>query len=626
MTRTRLVTSLGLALCALTFGCSESRAPGSDGGVDVPDATPVDLPTDATWLDEPAVDGGSETDANVLSDFGVVETCTTPGAFETVGCATCGTTDRFCTSARIWEYSACTVPADAVCTPGDTGTTACGTMCGTQAARCDVSCHWVASGGCAGEGPCVPGTPARTTDGCTGGNTRDRVCEATCTWGAYTACTTMPTDFDGDGATYDVDCDDTSASIFPGSTRPCGTFFCAGSARASTGTQTCNGPGWSVCASPCVEPTPVPCPSGYGEVRACATGGCDSSATETRVCAAGTWGAWSGCPAPGTRPAACDPTLGAACGTCGEGTTYAICDGACVPTVSACFGRGCEPGTATRDLTGCGAGMYRDTVCAATCLPTGTGVCTAFPPEVDILLVIDVTGSHTAVVTRNASVLATELAGAVLADADVRVGVTTFADFPTNPYGSPGDVPFTGVLAPTADSALVTSTLAALPGMNGNDLPESGMEALWDLAGGTPSSESRPFVCATGLVGGGCWRPAAQRAVIVITDVSQHNAPHPALAAGALVEPYAGIAPAPPVWSAVRDRLLSEHIALFAIVPASSTPGAYSDAFPQLQLLVSEVGQDPSQSIAAYPAGTLDWTTVSRDMAAMLARYLGLTP
>lgn len=633
----RAVISLGLAMSVLAIGCNESHSLDTDGGtgpgdtLPPPDAPPTDAPpSDALGADGGAddasidIDGGAP-DAPPVADSGPAETCTTPGAFENVPCGTCGTVDRFCTSSFVWEYGTCVSAPDAVCMPGESGTTPCGTMCGTQTARCDTSCHWITSGACGGEGVCVPGTTERTMGGCTGGQTRGRACTSACGWGDYSSCTSPPTDFDGDGATYDVDCDDTTSAILPGSTRACGSFLCAGSAFPVEGTQTCAGPGWSACARPCAEV--VPCRNGSTETRSCPTGGCDVGDIETRVCSAMTWGAWSGCGAPTPRPPSCDPTAGSACGTCGEGVSYSICDGSCAPASTGCFGRGCTPGTRSRDVTGCPAGQYRDTLCDATCTAGAPGACMPFPPEVDILLVVDVTGSHTGVVMRNASILATELAGSVLADADVRVGVARFADFMESPYGGPGDEPFAGILAPTDDSSMVTTALTSLPGMGGGDGPESGMEALWVIAGGMPNPQSRPFACPAGLIAGGCWRPAAQRAVILVTDISQHNAPHPALAGGALLEPYVGVTPAPPVWSAVRDRMVSEGIALFGIIPSSTGWGVDSyEVVPQMELLVTEVGQDPSQSIAVYPVGSTDWTDVSREMAMMLARYLGLTP
>lgn len=629
MTYTRLLTMVGLAVCALAAGCSDSHATETDGGGVLGDAFPGDGPgfDGAPWDPDATVlgDGGDWTDAAPPVDSGPAEACGTPGAFETVPCEGCGTTDRFCTSARVWEYAACTLPPDAVCTPGDIGSTACGAMCGTQTARCDTACHWIGSGACGGGGVCAPGTAERTASGCGAGQTRGRGCTAACAWGPYSACSAAPSDFDGDGFTYDLDCDDTRAAVHPGSTRGCGEFLCAGAMGPSAGTQTCNGPGWGDCVRPCAEV--APCSTGSTETRACPTGGCDVSGAETRTCGATAWGAWSGCPTPTPRPASCDPTTGSACGTCGEGVSYEICDAFCAPHASACFNRGCTPGTHSRDVTGCPAGQYRDTVCDVTCAPGAAGACVAFPPLVDILLLVDVTGSHTGVVMANASILATELAGTVLRDADVRVGVARFADFQESPYGGMGDEPFGGVLAPTADSAMVTSALTGLPGMGGGDGPEAGMEALWVVSGGTPNPESRPFVCGPGLVAGGCWRPAAQRAVILITDIAQHNAPHPALPAGTLLEPYTGITPAPPVWTAVRDRMVSEGVALFALIPSATGWGTDSyEVGPQMDQLIGELGQTPAQSIAVYPAGTTDWTAASREMATMLARYLGLTP
>jgi hypothetical protein len=291
---------------------------------------------------------------------------------------------------------------------------------------------------------------------------------------------------------------------------------------------------------------------------------------------------------------------------------------------TACFGGGCVPGTSRRVSTGCAAGEYRVRVCDAACVLGDPGPCVAGRPELDVMLLVDVTGSHTSIVTANAMVLASELVGTLLADMSVAVGVATFADYPYAPYGGDGDLPFNGILAPTADLAMVEAALRSLPGMGGADGPESGMEALHVLAGGAAHPSSRPFTCAAGREAGGCWRPLADRAIVIVTDISQHNAPHPAaMPAGSLVEPYTMVPPpAPPVWMGVRTLLSDGGFGLFAIVPTGSPFGG--DVYqpqPQLELLTRELGEDPTQVVVTYPMGTTDLTSAARTLAMRLSAY-----
>ncbi len=627
--------ALPCALGALTLSaCPSTNTVGDDAGP-ASDDTGMVLPRDAFASDTPRdpVDAFLGVDAAATSDARAAETCTTPGTLESVSCGRCGTQSRFCTSARVWEYDACSEPADAVCDPGTMGTAPCGDRCGTVSARCDAMCHFIPSGACGGEGECTPGSVERTADGCASGATRGRSCSATCGWGMFGTCTDTPDDFDGDGVSYANDCDDTDASIVIGSTEACGLFVCNGAPPMDgvTGSRTCVGPGWSVCARPatCVELPPASCGamSTYFETRSCATEGCDTGATEFRECRSGAWSSWSGCVPARPRPATCD-AVASTCGACGEGVAFSVCDAACAPTLSECFGVGCVPGTRRRSTTGCAAGEYRETLCSASCAAGAPGACMAFRPEVDVLLLVDNTGSHTGLVMENAARLATELVGGLLADADVRVGVASFADFPRGAYGSSPDEPFRALLAPTSDMATITAALTGLEFRGGGDLPESGVEALYVAAGGLPHPDSFPFACAMGLGAGGCWRASAQRAVVMLTDITQHNIPSPAYMGGAVIDPYLGFMPVPPTWATARDQMIATNVAFFAMVPE---PGVFStsgdgDAPSQMRFMASELAQEPDDSIVVYPAGERDLTTASRAMVANLRAYLGLTP
>jgi hypothetical protein len=253
-------------------------------------------------------------------------------------------------------------------------------------------------------------------------------------------------------------------------------------------------------------------------------------------------------------------------------------------------------------------------------------MCMAAVEEVDIMILVDVTGSHTALVRSNAEALANELAEALLLDADVRVGVSVFADFPVSPHGSPGDVPFRGLLVPTGMATMTESTIEMLPSMYGGDGPESGIEALSILAGGAVHPDAEPFDCPAGTEEGGCFRPGSWRAVVVLTDITQHNAPHPSLPAGTLVEPYSVVDPDPATWAEARTRMIASGLALFAIVPSSGGSGvsAWSPA-PQLELLADELGQDPSTSVTTYTPGTMDLGPAIRTTADRLRDYFLLT-
>jgi len=256
------------------------------------------------------------------------------------------------------------------------------------------------------------------------------------------------------------------------------------------------------------------------------------------------------------------------------------------------------------------------------------GACTPLPTELDVMILADMTGSHAGTISSNARVLATELAAPLLMDSSVRVGVAYFADFPVGFYGSMGDVPFGGSIAPTTDPMAVGAALMSLPMMSGGDLPESGVEALYVLAGGTPHPLARAMTCPSGTLTGGCWRPGAQRIVVMLTDVAQHNAPSSAVPPGTLVAPYGpDLTPPSPVWIDARSAMLSQGVALFAIVPNTSPSGPMEDPSAQLQLLITELGGNPATQIVTYPlAFPVDLTTAAREMAMRIATFAMLPP
>ncbi len=104
--------------------------------------------------------------------------CDSPGSIETVECGLCGTQERFCTSAGVWEYGPC--GSEGVCDPGTTEDSTCGN-CGTTTSRCNTSCEWVA-GECSDEGECAPGDMRTTGAGCPSGEERVDTCDATCSY------------------------------------------------------------------------------------------------------------------------------------------------------------------------------------------------------------------------------------------------------------------------------------------------------------------------------------------------------------------------------------------------------------------------------------------------------------
>jgi len=281
----------------------------------------------------------------------------------------------------------------------------------------------------------------------------------------------------------------------------------------------------------------------------------------------------------------------------------------------ACSGEGvCMAGSSVAMTCG-SAGMLM-----VTCSP----MCT-LPPScpLDVMLLIDRTGSHNTLMDGNRARIDSQLIAPLLAAGDVRVGISYFADYPVSPFGAAGDVPFGGQEPPTTDAAALTAALSALPSLGGMDQPESGIEALDVLAGGTPATDATPFSCMAGLDAGGCWRPGAMRAVIVLTDVSQHNAPHPAIPGGGLVVPYTAALMAP-TWDDVRPRMMSTGLGLFAVVRDRGST-VTEDGYSQLSLLAMQLGQDPAECMAPHTLTTTgDLTPQLMQVKDFVVAYYGL--
>ncbi len=452
-------------------------------------------------------------------------------------------------------------PPETCDAPGAVETVSCG-MCGSVERFCTAAGVW-AYGVCEGEGECAAGTTGSIACGNCG--VQATRCTASCTWEPTGACTAegecapgaMMTTSDGcpSGQTREVTCDDTCAFVetmacradacpTPGAieTVPCG--MCGSRERFCNSTRT-----WE-----------------YG---ACMGEG---------VCVPGTTGTTS-------------------CGRCGS--QPARCTTSCTwsPT-DVCTGEGpCTPGTTTRTSDGCPAGQTRLASCNASCSYVTVEACRADVP-VDVLLLLDVTGSHASRVASQRATFIDRLIRPLIALGDVAVGIAYYADFPVGSYGSTGDLPFEGGIEPTRTSSAVEAELATSPSRYGGDLPESGIEALSVLTGGAVPPTGVAMACSSGRVSGGCWRSGAVRIVILYTDATQHNGPMPAGAG--LYDPYAGITPAPATWTGttgVLSRMTAQGVELIALIhdPGSSSP----DVRPQHARMISDLGQPAANMIDA---------------------------
>jgi len=102
----------------------------------------------------------------------------------------------------------------------------------------------------------------------------------------------------------------------------------------------------------------------------------------------------------------------------------------------------------------------------------------------DVTFLLDTTGSMAELLRSTAQEFA-----AIAVELDESLpfttyGLATFADYPTDPFGSPGDLPFVMRVQQTTDLEQLQRGLSALEAYGGGDGPESALEAIYQALTG----------------------------------------------------------------------------------------------------------------------------------------------
>ncbi len=146
----------------------------------------------------------------------------------------------------------------------------------------------------------------------------------------------------------------------------------------------------------------------------------------------------------------------------------------------------------------------------------------------DVFFLIDTTRSMEREIGEIRARLRDRLAPAIYAEIpDTYFGVGTVADFPLDPYGESGDVPFTMMRQLTRDLAAVQGAVDLIRLGSGGDAHEAQLEALYQVATGEGlGSFIRPsFGCPGGGFGGACFRDDAFPVILLFTDAPMHGGP-----------------------------------------------------------------------------------------------------
>lgn len=164
----------------------------------------------------------------------------------------------------------------------------------------------------------------------------------------------------------------------------------------------------------------------------------------------------------------------------------------------------------------------------------------ASPRRVDILFNMDATGSMEEELNDLDANLSTTVIDRLETDfpeSDFGYGVSAYRDFPMAPFGSPGDYPFRLLQRISTIGAQSEAALGLLSTGGGNDQPESGWEALYQIATGAggvtwsggsidpfDSSDGFELGVADGTRGGAGFRDGALPLVVHVTDAANHAA------------------------------------------------------------------------------------------------------
>jgi len=157
--------------------------------------------------------------------------------------------------------------------------------------------------------------------------------------------------------------------------------------------------------------------------------------------------------------------------------------------------------------------------------------------KTDVFINMDTTGSMGGELSNLRSSFQNIVPALQIKVPDIAFGAGDYEDYPyATDFGEPGDQPFRLFQRISTDATATQAGLNAMALGNGGDLPESGWEALYQIATGAgvtaggsyvppfdPSSGTQPDGVEWGTLGGVGFRVGALPLVIWVTDAGNHN-------------------------------------------------------------------------------------------------------
>ncbi len=147
---------------------------------------------------------------------------------------------------------------------------------------------------------------------------------------------------------------------------------------------------------------------------------------------------------------------------------------------------------------------------------------------VDVFFLIDATASMDDEIENvREGLRARVVPGARRSIPDVQFGVAFFGEFPVEPHGPEGILPYVLRSPMTDDVVTIEGALENAPRWPNEDFPEAQVEGLYQGAtgAGLPPWIPASLGCPRGGSGGACFREQALPVFVLITDAGFHNGP-----------------------------------------------------------------------------------------------------
>jgi hypothetical protein len=219
------------------------------------------------------------------------------------------------------------------------------------------------------------------------------------------------------------------------------------------------------------------------------------------------------------------------------------------------------------------------------------------PGPVDIVFLVDNTGSYTDDLPLIQAQMADILSMLTTEFPDLRLGLATFRDFPFSPFGDPGDFAYQVNYVLDADTAGFSTAFAGLVAGGGNDGPEAQYEAIFQVLTGAgrdltnDGDTNDTGEIAPSDIG---WVDGRAKVIYLLTDASFHDSD---------TESYPGTTLEAAGASAVQALLMPGDPFLFTLIAENPGISVTSGEESQIPPIVTSELVAQSDALAEQTGG-----------------------